>query len=372
MKSATELLLDLVAIPSVSSMSNQPVIDYVTSCLPAQHWRIGPKSYVDSAGVAKTNLVALTSNAAANRTELALVCHTDTVPYQSDWAEAVQPVVRDGRLYGRGSCDVKGFLACVLSALNRTDLTSLDRPVALILTADEEIGCIGAKRLVAENAVLTRYMIIGEPTNLRPIRAGKGYALGTITVRGREAHSALPSEGHSAIYDAARVISALEQLALDLEQDSNPDFDPPFTTLNIGLIQGGTAKNIVPGECRLTVEWRPIPGQDRDWAAGLIRERVCRLGLNVEFEVLRSDPAFVPSETQDLATMLASVTGNAPATIAFGSEAAHLRELTQETVVFGPGDMATAHRSGEFVPVIELDWCVEYLEATIQKLCRTG
>jgi acetylornithine deacetylase len=369
MKSASDLLLDLIAIPSVSSMSNQPVIDYVTSCLPARQWRIEPHGYLDAAGVGKTNLVALSRNANQNHAELAFVCHTDTVPYQADWDEGVRPVLRDGRIYGRGSCDVKGFLACVLTALNRTDVTSLSRPLALILTADEEVGCVGAKRLAAENAVSTRYMIIGEPTGLRPIRAGKGYALGTITVRGREAHSALPSEGHSAIYDAARVISSLEQLAADFEQDKNLDFDPPFTTLNVGLIQGGTAKNIIPGECRLTVEWRPIPGQHSDWAAGLIRERIGRLGLNVEFEVQRSDPAFAPSETQELAALLASMTGNAPGTIAFGSEAAHLRGLTQETVVFGPGDMATAHRSGECVGVAELDECVQHLEATIRKIC---
>ena len=369
MKSVSELLLELVAIPSVSSVSNQPVIDYVTQCLPAWNWRIEPHGYLDAAGVAKTNLVALTRNADKNHSELAFVCHTDTVPYRTDWDEAVKPVLRDGRIYGRGSCDVKGFLACVLTTLNGTDVNSLDRPLALILTADEEIGCVGAKRLAAENAVSTRYMIIGEPTSLRPMRAGKGYALGTITVRGREAHSALPSEGHSAIYDAARVISSLEQLAAELERNTNPDFDPPFTTLNIGLIQGGTAKNIVPGECRLTVEWRPIPGQASDWAAGLIRERLGRLGLNVEFEVLRSDPAFAPSKTQYLSTMLSSISGNAPATIAFGSEAAHLQGLTQETVVFGPGDMATAHRSGEFVPVAELDQCVQHLTATIHNIC---
>jgi acetylornithine deacetylase len=369
-KSPGELLLDLVAIPSVSSMSNQPVIDYVTSCLPPRDWRLQPHCYLDATGTAKTNLVALTRNADGNCAELTFVCHTDTVPFQSDWDEAVKPVLRDGRIYGRGSCDVKGFLACVLTALSRTDVSSLHRPLGLILTADEEVGCVGAKRLAAEKAISTRYMVIGEPTSLRPIRAGKGYALGTITVRGREAHSALPSEGHSAIYDAARVISSLEELAAELERDQNPEFDPPFTTINIGLIQGGTAKNIVPGQCRLTVEWRPIPGQESDWAAGLIQKRLCRLGLDVQFEVLRSDPAFAPSETQALATMLASMSGQAPGTIAFGSEAAHLRGLTQEVVVFGPGDMATAHRSGEFVPVSELDQCATFLEATIQALCN--
>jgi acetylornithine deacetylase len=270
---------------------------------------------------------------------------------------------------------VKGFLACVLSASDRIDLDSLERPLALVLTADEEVGCVGAKLLAEQNALSTCYMIIGEPTSLRPIRAGKGYALGTIIVRGKEAHSALPAEGRSAIYDAARVISSLEQLAEELKNDRNADFDPPFTTLNIGFIQGGTAKNIVPGECRLTVEWRPIPGQDR--VAGLIRERLLRLresapGLNAEFDLQRADPAFAPSDTQDLAAMLASMTGKSPSTIAFGSEAAHLRGITRETIVFGPGDMATAHRSGEFVPVAELNRCVEYFESTIMNLCGPG
>jgi acetylornithine deacetylase len=217
-------------------------------------------------------------------------------------------------------------------------------------------------------------MIVGEPTSLRPIHAGKGYALSTVTVRGKEAHSALPSEGRSAIYDAARVIASLEQLAVELETDKNLEFDPPFTTLNIGLIQGGTAKNIVPGECRLTVEWRPIPGQDPDWVAHLIRERLAHLrqsvpGFNAEIEVHRMDPAFAPSATQHLSTMLASISGNAPATIAFGSEAAHLSGLTREVIVFGPGDMATAHKSGEFAPVAELNQCVGYLETAIRRLC---
>src|SRR5579863_1866590 len=106
MKSASDLLLDLIAIPSVSSMSNQPVIDYVTSCLPARQWRIEPHGYLDAAGVGKTNLVALSRNANQNDAELAFVCHTDTVPYQADWDEGVRPVLRDGHIYGRGSCDV--------------------------------------------------------------------------------------------------------------------------------------------------------------------------------------------------------------------------------------------------------------------------
>ena len=135
-------------------------------------------------------------------------------------------------------------------------------------------------------------MVIGEPTGLRPVCAGKGYALAEIVVRGKEAHSAFPSHGRSAIYDAARVVTALERVAKKLETRKNRAFDPPFTTLNVGLIQGGTAKNIVAGECRITVEWRPIPGQPGDWAAELIREVLAGLPVDATLDVKRLDPGF--------------------------------------------------------------------------------
>jgi acetylornithine deacetylase len=240
-----ELLLDLVAIPSVSSMSNGPVIDYVVSRLDPALWKIDLDQYSD-----KANLIA-TTRTPSGSAELALVCHSDTVPYDPEWDEAIHPAIREGRLFGRGSCDVKSFLACALAAIEATDLRSLRHPVSLIVTADEEVGCIGAKRLAARERFRAKYTIIGEPTNLHPVRAGKGYALATIVVRGKEAHSAFPSAGRSAIYDAARVALAVERVALALEEDCDPSFDPPFTTLNAGTIHGGTAKNIVPGECRI-------------------------------------------------------------------------------------------------------------------------
>jgi acetylornithine deacetylase len=265
MKDVTTLLLDLVAIPSVSSMSNQPVIDYVTRTLDPRLWSFDVYIYIskDAAGHNKTNLVAFTNNAHDKTADLALVCHTDTVPFLEDWPEAVHPTLRDGKIYGRGSCDVKGFLACALAALGEIDFTATSKSIAPVLTADEEVGCVGAKKLAAMKAFSARHMVIGEPTGLRPVVAGKGYSLGAITVFGREAHSAFPAEGHSAVYDAARLLICLEGHARELKSSSRAGFDPPFTTLNVGLIEGGTAKNIVPGECRLTVEWRPIPAAMR-------------------------------------------------------------------------------------------------------------
>lgn len=374
MKNVRELLLDLVAIPSVSPMTNQPVIEYASGCLDCELWTLHKYSYTDTAGTPKTNLIALTANATDHHAELTLVCHTDTVPFDSNWEHAVRPVLRDSRIYGRGSCDVKGFLACALAAVNQTDVTSLDKPLAIVLTADEEVGCVGAKQLAAQQAFTSRYMIIGEPTGLRPIRAGKGYALGVITVLGREAHSAFPQEGRSAIHAAARVILGLEQIARELESQTDRSFTPPFTTLNVGLIDGGTAKNIVPGECRLTVEWRPIPSDKSERVPDLVRGLLSdltnsRAGFEARFEVLRSDPAFVPSDTHHMADLLSTLTDKQPSTIAFGSEAAHLSKLAGETVVFGPGDMTVAHKTGEFVPTADLDICVASLRTVIDSVC---
>ncbi len=353
-----KLLLDLVAIPSVSSLANRPVIEYAEKLL--RGWKIHRYPYSDAAGVEKINMVATTKTGVA---DLAFVCHTDTVPYDPAWTEAVKPVIRGGKLYGRGSCDVKGFLACVLAAVSQVKSS---KALAIVLTSDEEVGCVGAKFLVRKKVLRARHMVIGEPTGLRPGIAGKGYALAEIVVRGKEAHSAFPSRGRSAIFDAARVVTALEKVAKKLQARKYRAFDPPYTTLNVGLIQGGTAKNIVAGECRIIVEWRPVPGQPGDWAAELIREALTPLGVDATFDVKRLDPAFSPSAAKNLVTSVESMTGRSATTVSFGTEAAHLSSLTSEIIVFGPGDMTVAHKSGEFVPVKALHECVRYLVAMIR------
>jgi acetylornithine deacetylase len=229
---------------------------------------------------------------------------------------------------------------------------------------------VGAKFIARKKVLRARHMVVGEPTGLRPVLAGKGYALAEIIVRGKEAHSAFPSKGRSAIFDAARVVLALQKVAKKLEARKNRAFDPPFTTLNVGLIQGGTAKNIVAGECRITVEWRPVPGQSGDWAAELIREALDGLkGIDARLDVKRLDPAFDPSATRKLAGLVESLTGNSATTVSFGTEAAHLSAMTSEAIVFGPGDMTVAHRSGEFVAVKDLNLCVGYLTELIGLLC---
>jgi acetylornithine deacetylase len=355
-----QFLLDLVAIPSVSPMANGPVIDYAEKHLGA--FSLKRHVYRDAAGVEKINLVAQTKPGVA---ELALICHTDTVPCAD---AALHPSIRKGKLYGRGSCDVKGFLACILSAVQ--DLPALKKTLAVVLTSDEEVGCVGAKFLAKEKAFRARRAIIGEPSCLRPVRAGKGYALAEIIVKGREAHSAYPAQGHSAIFDAARIVTALERVSKTLATKKNRAFDPPFTTLNVGLIHGGTAKNIIAGECRITVEWRPVPGQPADWAAQLIREALEKLpGIAAAFNVIRLDPPFEPSASNTLAAMVAQLSGTRAHAVPFGTEAAHLGPLVDEVIVFGAGDMTVAHTDREFVPVKELRACAQHLRAIVERLC---
>ena len=181
---------------------------------------------------------------------------------------------RDGKFYGRGACDTKGFIAAALAAIEETDLSKLARPLALVLTADEEVGCLGAKRLAESRPFRVRHAVVGEPTSLRPIRAGKGYCLADVRVRGREGHSAYPSTGASAITRAARLITRIERVAEELKRDAHEAFDPPHTTVNVGLVEGGTAKNIIAGECRFTLEWRPVPGQRPERVAELVRREI--------------------------------------------------------------------------------------------------
>ena len=371
-----ETLAELVAIDSVSSRSNSTIVDYLAQRCEAIGLRVKRLPYTDEHGVEKTNLIALAGTGFSGEppeVELVLVGHTDTVPYDPNWTDALRLTEREGKLYGRGACDTKAFIAATVTALEGVDLKQLVKPLALVFTADEEIGLLGAKRLAETRAIHSRYAIVGEPTALRPMRAGKGYCLAEITIKGREAHSAYPTLGTSAVFGAARLIASLEKIARKLEREQHSAFDPPFTTLNVGLVRGGTAKNVIAGECRFTLEWRPIPGQDPkrllDSVFTAIDEETKRHPDFVcEVDAARADEGFETSPDSTLVSILEELSGNEAGTVAFGTEAAQLTELGAEAVVFGPGDIRVAHRTGEFVPVAELEACVKILEQAIKQL----
>ena len=364
-----QTLADLVKIDSVSSRSNAEIIEYLEDRCSALGLITRRFPYLDELGVEKINLVALSAD--VPEVELALVGHTDTVPYDPHWSEATNLTERDGKLYGRGSCDTKGFIAAALTAIENVNI---NKPLALIFTADEEIGLRGAKQLAEAKPLRVRYSIVGEPTSLKPIRAGKGYSLAEVIVKGREAHSAYPAIGASAVFRAARLINRLESIAEQLKKDQHEAFDPAYTTLNIGLIHGGSAKNVLAGECRFTLEWRPVPTQPSEHVLELFRaaidaERKLDPGLECEVDANRQDTGFETAPDSPLIKLLEDATGNQSGTVAFGTEAAQMKLLGGEAVVIGPGDIREAHRTGEFVPIDELERCTEVLRQSIQQLC---
>jgi acetylornithine deacetylase len=374
MNAVVDHLLELVRIPSASSLSNRAVVDYVQAALHHARWSTTTHSYRDANGIEKINLIAAPPGQDPTEVDvdLAFLCHTDTVPPAADWPAALAPFVHEGMLHGCGACDVKGFLACLLTAASEAAPSSLQSAVRIVLTADEEVGCLGAHRLLADNTLRPRSLIIGEPTSLHAARAGKGYCLGEVTLFGAEAHSAHPQQGRSAIYDAARFLQTIERLAEELAAQRNAFFDPPYTSLNVGTIRGGTAKNIVPAECSFLLEWRPIPGQAPD----LVPVAIERIGRELQqadpafrfaFKILRQQLGFETTNDAPLVRAMEDLTGRAPIAIPFGSEASVFASLAEEIVVFGPGDMRTAHSPRECVPITELQEAVRCIKALMQK-----
>jgi acetylornithine deacetylase len=373
-KTVVQHLSDLIRIPSPSFLSNRPVIDYAATALRKAQWYSREIVYRDAAGVEKVNLIAAPAHQDLGdiTAELAFFCHTDTVPYSTDWPQALEPFVADGLLHGCGACDVKGFLACLLTSIAESDSSSLIDGLRLILTADEEIGCVGAAHLVTSGLIKPRRAVIGEPTSLHPARAGKGYCLAEVTVFGEEAHSAHPQKGKSAIYRTARFLTAIEEYNALLAEEQHPFFSPSFTTLNIGTIQGGTAKNIVPGQCKFQLEWRPIPGQADDTVPAAILRIANTLrhadpDFRCELRVLRQQAGFESPLTSKLVRSIEAITGRPAISIPFGSEASLLASVAEEVVVFGPGDMQTAHSSRECVSLDELDEAVGCLQSLMKR-----
>jgi acetylornithine deacetylase len=193
-------------------------------------------------------------------------------------------------------------------------------------------------------------------------------------VKGREAHSAYPALGASAVFRAARLINQLEKIAEELKDEQHPAFDPPYTTLNVGVIHGGTAKNVLAGECRFTLEWRPIPTQPSEhvlhlFNAAIEKERQADPTFACEVDASRADSGFETASDSPLIRLLEKATGLDAGTVAFGTEGAQMQALGSEPVVLGPGDIREAHRTGEFVPLRELEQCTEILQHAVERLC---
>jgi acetylornithine deacetylase len=371
---AAEILRELVAIPTPSAVSNLPLIHWVADFLQSHSWQASILPYTDEKGIDKANLIARPSAASPQAAiDLAFICHTDTVPYAASWTEALQLHQQDQFLHGCGSCDVKGSLSCFLAAINSISPQQTHPNIALILTADEEVGCKGMDRLLTQTDLNIRSAIVSEPTSLRPGIAGKGYGLARITIHGAEAHSAFPSEGISAIAAAAQLIVRIHKSLSANSKSDDSLFDPPRTTINVGTIQGGTAKNIIAGECTFLVEWRPTPNDPPHAVLQALQSlaasaETANPRIHIQVESLRAESGFSPSASGALRQRLEALTPRTATGISFGSEATRIARIAQEVIVIGPGDMHTAHSDRECVPVAELDEWTAILRSLITRV----
>ena len=377
-----EMLARLIAFDTTSRNSNLALIDFVRDHLD----RLGVASALifDDSGM-KANLVATIGP--EDRAGLVLSGHTDVVPVDGqEWSS--DPFVmaeRNGRLHGRGTADMKGFVATVLALVPELLERQLSAPVHLALSYDEEVGCKGVPRLLDHLAQALPMVpfgcVVGEPTGMAVANGHKGKAAYECRVTGRASHSALNHLGVNAIEIAALIIVHLRQRNLDFQVHGPfaDGFEPPHCTVTTGLIDGGTALNIVPGDCRFAFEFRTLPGQD---AAALVREvqafaerellpgmRARHADVAIAWRELISYPALGsagPGEFERLCCEVAG--GRAPRKVAFGTEAGLFAARGIASVVCGPGHIAVAHQPDEYVELAELERCSAFLRRLVDRV----
>jgi acetylornithine deacetylase len=370
----------LVAFDTTSRNSNLALIDFVRDYL--DRFGIVSDLVFDATG-AKANLFA--SIGPAECAGIVLSGHTDVVPVDGqDWSsEPFACVARDDRLYGRGTADMKGFIASVLALVPELRATPLAAPVHLALSYDEEVGCKGVPGLLDHLAgrlpVLPLGCVVGEPTGMRVANGHKGKAGYVCTVTGLASHSALNHLGVNAIEVAALIIAELRRLN-DEFRGAGPfaaGFDPPHCTASTGVIEGGSALNIVPDRCRFEFEFRPLPGQEpdalferiRDWAERTLLPDMQKLSpaAGIEWRELMSYPGLGASEGATIEEVCRRLTAtDAPLKLAFGTEAGHYAARGIPSVVCGPGDIRVAHKPDEYVELAQLERCARFLRALVR------
>jgi acetylornithine deacetylase len=376
------LLARLIAFDSVSDSSNLPLIDFVEGYLRGHglESRRAPNAAGDKAAILATIGPRVDGG-------VVLSGHTDVVPVDGQpWSSPPFELRQaSGRLYGRGACDMKGFDACVLAMAPAFRDAGLKRPVHIVLSYDEETTCLGSRDIIAwfgKDEPLPATAIVGEPTMMAVADAHKSVATFRTLVSGREAHSAVPALGANAVAAAADVVSEIGRLARQYEEGPlDPRFTPPYSTLHVGMIQGGTARNILARECVFNWEFRGLPGVTTASAAAKVQAFVDEVATprltrfvsgpsiltKMEVDVLPL-AAEAGSAAEALALRLSR--SNRTIAVSFATEAGHFQAAGLPTVVCGPGSIDQAHKPDEFVDEAQLVACLEFLERLAEDLSR--
>ncbi len=377
MSTTPETLARLAAFPTISADSNEALISYAVSRIEAAGGRVHTM-----AGALPGKFNLLTSFGPDTGAGLVLSGHSDVVPvHGQDWkTDPFTLTQKDDRLYARGSSDMKGFLAAMLTAAERMDSKRLNRPLHLAFSYDEEIGCVGVRdllaRLKAEN-FQAQGCIIGEPTEMRVVTGHKGKLAGCICCRGIPAHSANPALGCNAIHLAAAMVREAEALQSWLAANGARDAAYPFpsTSVHIGTISGGTALNIVPEYCRIDFEIRTLAADDAAILVERLREGAVRIVAEagkgeIEIKVTNTYPGLNTPVDAPLAKAALLAAGTENGKVGFGTEGGLFEEtLSLPTIVCGPGSIDRAHKPDEYVTISELEACDAFLDRMIETLC---
>jgi acetylornithine deacetylase len=375
---AIDMVRKLVATPSVSSpdvrfdQSNRGVIDLVAEWAAELGFAVRIEALPRETG--KANLIATLGQ---GEDGLVLSGHTDTVPYNAErWTN--DPLVlteRDGRLYGLGTADMKGFFAAALHAIARFEPAGLRRPITLLGTADEESTMAGARALAEKGERLGRYAIIGEPTGLQPIRKHKGVFYVQVTVGGKAGHASNPALGVNAIDGLQLVLVALQSWRETVGQRyHDDDFEIPAPTLNFGRISGGDSPNRICAECTLDLDIRLLPGMERAAVVSELRDVVANAldGGPWTFDVKATGAhadAFAGPSDAEFSSAVETLCGCSAKTALFGTEAPYLAELGLQTLVLGAGDIAVAHQPDEYVTIAAIERATDVYASLIQRFC---
>jgi acetylornithine deacetylase len=377
-----ELFTTLVGFDTTSSKSNLPLIQFVEDYL-KRHGAASTR--VPSPDGAKADLFATIGPAGEGG--VGLSGHSDCVPVEGqNWtSDPFTLTLRDGNLYGRGACDMKGFLACVLASVPLFKSRKLKEPIHIVISYDEEVGCTGVRPLIARlgrDLPRPRAIIVGEPTSMKVIDAHKRIDAYRTRVTGREAHSNMPELGVNAIAAAAELIHELERLGAEIAKRQNDArFDPPFSTVMVGTIEGGTAHNIVPKHCEFQWQIRSLPQATpaevpRDLTAFAKNALLPRMHqvtkeASVETETEGSVPAFVAKKSSEAVALALALTGaDETHAVSYTTEAGLFEQAGCPSVICGPGDIAQAHAADEYVTVAQIDACMEFLAGLAGRLSK--
>jgi acetylornithine deacetylase len=371
--SAKELLARLVAFDTTSHKSNMELVLFVEDYL-AQHG-VAPVLVPSSDGKKASICATIGPPGVAG---IGLSGHTDVVPAdRASWdADPFTLSERDGRLYGRGTADMKGFLACMLASVPDLQRRRLKVPIHLLLSYDEEVGCLGVRPMIAEMGARLprpRMVIVGEPTSMTVVDAHKGPVRWQVEVLGRAAHSSMAQLGVNAITYAGHLLAELGRMEEELKS-SSPDqrFDPPYPTLQVTLIEGGTATNIVPVSCRFTFDVRALPGLDvqsiehrlRDFAEKSCLPEMRRVAPEAAITIRQANqvPPFEADRRSEAVALALKLVGqNETHAVSYATEAGLFQVAGAPAVVCGPGDIAQAHTANEWIAVDQLDACMAFL-----------